>query len=422
MIERVYLLFEVLAIILGLWALHGTKKKPTIATVFYVCVELIVVSSVELGWLPPLFAYLLYLGTIILCIFEFNDKVYEACIYFVLDVVINGLIQILCALLFCLLFQTLYTDILMMLLINVSTCLIVLVIYLKMDLHKYVEVILKNSLIGKIILSVGGIVIICVFISCRKDMQIYWKDAIMMAVFGLLAFSIIFQWQKEKWMNKQKAEELKAYQKYNLIYQDLISDVRRKQHEFNNHVQAIFSMNLLAKDLDDLIERQNEYCSKIMESNAPNKLLRADISSVFAGFLYTKITQAEGKGIKVKYQINLKNIEEYISFLDLVEITGNLFDNAMDAMAEWEGKKMIEFAIHQSEESLTISISNPYFEKKTEKLEGMLEEGKSSKGKGRGLGLANVKKLVDKYHGSLDIKVVPRMDADYILFRITMPL
>ena len=83
---------------------------------------------------------------------------------------------------------------------------------------------------------------------------------------------------------------------------------------------------------------------------------------------------------------------------------------------------MIEFAIHQSEESLAISISNPYFEKKTEKLEGMLEEGKSSKGKGRGLGLANVKKLVDKYHGSLDIKVVPKMDADYILFRIIMPL
>lgn len=422
MIERVYLLFEVLAIILGLWALHGTKKKPTIATVFYVCVELIVVSSVELGWLPPLFLYVLYIGIIILCIFEFNDKVYEACIYCVLDVAMSSVLQILCALFFCLLFQTLYTDMLISLMLNVATCIVVLIIYLKVDLHKYVEIILKNSLIGKIILIVGGIAIICVFISCRKDMQIYWKDAVMMAVFGLLAFSLVFLWQKEKWMNKQKAEELKAYQKYNLIYQDLISDVRRKQHEFNNHVQAIFSMNLLAKDLDDLIERQNEYCSKIMESNAPNKLLRADISSVFAGFLYTKITQAEGKGIKVKYQINLKNIEEYISFLDLVEITGNLFDNAMDAMAEWEGKKMIEFAIHQSEESLTISISNPYFEKKTEKLEGMLEEGKSSKGKGRGLGLANVKKLVDKYHGSLDIKVVPRMDADYILFRITMPL
>ena len=422
MIERVYLLFEVLAIILGLWALHGTKKKPTIATVFYVCVELIVVSSVELGWLPPLFLYVLYIGIIILCIFEFNDKVYEACIYCVLELAMLSLLQMIFALLLCSLFQTLYTDFMITMLINMITCAVLLVVFLKCDLHKYVEPILKSNIAGKIILIGGGLIVVYIFIISRSSMQIYWKDAILIVVFAILVFSIVFQWQKEMWLNRQKAEELKAYQKYNLIYQDLISDVRRKQHEFNNHVRAISSMNLLAKDLDDLIERQNEYCSKIMKSNAPNKLLRADISSVFAGFLYTKITQAEGKDITVKYQINLKNIEEYISFLDLVEITGNLFDNAMDAMAEWEGKKMIEFAIHQSEESLAISISNPYFEKKTEKLEGMLEEGKSSKGKGRGLGLANVKKLVDKYHGSLDIKVVPKMDADYILFRIIMPL
>lgn len=422
MIERVYLLFEVLAIILGLWALHGTKKKPTIATVFYVCVELIVVSSVEMGWLPQLFSYLLYLGIIVLCIFEFGDKVYEACIYCILDTIMIGLIQTLCALFFCLLFQTLYANMLIMFLINVSVCMIILAIYLKMDLHKYVEAMLKNSLIGKLILFGGGIVVIYVFINSRNDMQIYWKDAVMVAIFGLLVFSILFLWQREKWMNKQKAEELIAYQKYNLIYKDLISDVRRKQHEFNNHVQAIFSMNLLAEDLDDLIKRQNEYCTKIMAGNTPNKLLREDIPSVFAGFLYTKITQAENKEIAVKYKISLKNIEEYISFLDLVEITGNLFDNAMEAMAEWEGKKIIDFGIYQSKESLNIEISNPYLPKREENLGVMLTEGKSSKGVGRGLGLANVKKLVDKYHGFLDIKMAEKMDADYIVFRIKMML
>lgn len=291
-----------------------------------------------------------------------------------------------------------------------------------MDLHKYVEVILKNSLIGKIILICGGFIVIYMFVICRKDMQIYWKDAVMMAVFGLLVFSILFQWQKEKWMNKQKAEELKSYQKYNLIYKDLISDVRRRQHEFNNHVQAIFSMNLLAENLEDLIDRQNEYCTKMMANNTPNKLLRQDIPSVFAGFLYTKITQAENKKITVKYRISLNNIEEYISFLDLVEITGNLFDNAMEAMAEWDGKKIIEFGIYQREESLDIEISNPYSKKESEKPEDMLEEGKSSKGEGRGLGLANVKKLVDKYHGSLDIKMIEKIDAEYIIFRIKMQL
>lgn len=181
-------------------------------------------------------------------------------------------------------------------------------------------------------------------------------------------------------------------------------------------------MNLLAEDLEDLINRQNEYCTKIMMNNTTNKLLRQDIPSVFTGFLYTKITQAESKKITVKYRISLKNIEEYVSFLDLVEITGNLFDNAMEAMEEWDGKKIIEFGIYQREESLDIEISNPYFEKTPEKPEGMLEEGRSSKGEGRGLGLANVKKLVDKYQGSLDIKMIKKIDAEYIIFKIKLQL
>lgn len=422
MIERVYLLFEVLAIILALWALHGTKKKPTIATLFYVCVELIVVSSVEMGWLPQLFLYLLYLGIIVLCIFEFGDKVYEACIYTVLDMVLLSVIQMACALFLCTLLQSLYTDIIITTLINVITCAILTLLFLKCDLHKYVNSILKSNVLGKIILIGGGVIIVYICIISRRSMQIYWKDAVLIIAFAVLVFSVALQWQKEMWLSKQKAEELMSYQKYNLIYKDLISDVRRRQHEFNNHVQAIFSMNLLAEDLEDLIDRQNEYCNKMMANNTTNKLLREDIPSVFAGFLYTKITQAENKKITVKYRISLNNIEEYISFIDLVEITGNLFDNAMEAMEEWDGKKIIEFGIFQIEESLHIEISNPYSKKKSEKLEGMMEEGKSSKGEGRGLGLSNVKKLVDKYHGSLDIKMIEKIDAEYIIFRIDMPL
>ena len=41
MIERVYLLFEIVSIILVLWILHGSKKRPGICTIIYVCLELI---------------------------------------------------------------------------------------------------------------------------------------------------------------------------------------------------------------------------------------------------------------------------------------------------------------------------------------------------------------------------------------------
>ena len=51
MIERVYLLFEIVSIILVLWILHGSKKRPGICTIIYVCLELIIVSLIGEGWI-----------------------------------------------------------------------------------------------------------------------------------------------------------------------------------------------------------------------------------------------------------------------------------------------------------------------------------------------------------------------------------
>lgn len=422
MIERVYLVFEVLAILLGLWALHGWKKRPTIVTLVYICVELIVMASIDIGWLPTFFSYILYMGIIILCVFEFGDKVYDACIYFALNIGLISIVQLICALFFCLLFQTLHTNTRITLLINIATCCILLLTYFILNLHKYVEIILKHSIISKIILLIVGILFVVMLGISRKNFQIYWKDAVQLAVFGVLIFAVIFQWQKEKWENKQKEEELKAYQKYNLVYKDLISDVRKRQHDFNNHIQAIFSMNLLAQSMEELVEKQNEYCSQIVANNTTNKLLRQDVSSVFAGFLYTKINQAEQSGITVKYRININNIEEHMSFCDLVEIIGNLFDNAIEAACVLKENKLIDFFINQREGEVEIVMSNPFIRDGLGQVEDILQEGVSTKGEGRGLGMSNVTSAVEKYHGKILIKSNKRGNVDFIVFRIRMKI
>lgn len=422
MIEKVYLLFEALAMMLGLWTLHGSKKRPGIATIIYIFAHMIIMASVELKWLPSVYSNLLYLGLIVLCIFEFEDKVYESCIYVIVNATLVGAIQMISALFICLIFEKLYADVLITFLINVTTFVVMVLIFWKLKLHKYVEIIIKSSIIGKLILC-GGIIVCAYMIWLSKiEMKIYWKDAILITAIAVFVFAVVFQWQNERWSNKQREEELKAYEKYNLIYKDLISEVRKRQHDFTNHIQAVFSMNMFATDLDDLIKEQNEYCSKIMIENTTNKLLREDIPSVFAGFLYTKISQAEKEGIQVKYRINISDIEKRISFSELVEMLGNLFDNAIEANRIIKMNKQINFLIDQGQERLMIEISNPYCWEGTNETDDMLEEGKSTKGKGRGLGLANVTKIVEKYHGTLEVKNIGNGDVEFILFRIQISL
>lgn len=420
MIERLYLLFEVLALVTGLFALHGKKKKPTIVTVAYIAVQLIIESSIEIGWLPQQIEQILYMGLIVLCMFEFDDKLYNACLYTALDVVLLGMVQLFCALIVCLAFQTLYAGPNVYLLINIATFGIFALFCKFNSITKLANLIFKNGKIGKIVLIVAVLAYLYSFGVFKEHDKIYWKTAVEMAVFVLVFTFIIFEWQKEKWTNRQREEELETYEKYNIIYKDLIQEVRRRQHDFNNHLQAIFSMNALADNLEDLVKEQNEYCAKLITENTTNKLLREDIPSVLAGFLYTKIGQAEKEGITVKYRIIVDEVEKHIRFSDLVEIIGNLFDNSIEAVVH-EEQKLIECYVEQSEDELMIEISNPCAFKTT-KADNMTADGKSTKGENRGLGLGNVKRKVEKYHGTLEIKSTDKMGVNFIIFRARMPL
>lgn len=420
MIERLYLLFEVLALVTGLFALHEKKKRPTIATIIYIAIQLIIESSIEIGWLPQQTEQILYMGLIVLCMFEFDDKLYNACLYTALDVALLGMVQLFCALIVCLAFQTLYAGPNVYLLINIATFGIFALFCKFNSITKLANLIFKNGKIGKIVLIVAVLAYLYSFGVFKEHDKIYWKTAVEMAVFVLVFTFIIFEWQKEKWTNRQREEELETYEKYNIIYKDLIQEVRRRQHDFNNHLQAIFSMNALADNLEDLVKEQNEYCAKLITENTTNKLLREDIPSVLAGFLYTKIGQAEKEGITVKYRIIVDEVEKHIRFSDLVEIIGNLFDNSIEAVVH-EEQKLIECYVEQSEDELMIEISNPCAFKTT-KADNMTADGKSTKGENRGLGLGNVKRKVEKYHGTLEIKSTDKMGVNFIIFRARMPL
>lgn len=178
-------------------------------------------------------------------------------------------------------------------------------------------------------------------------------------------------------------------------------------------------MNTVATDLKELVNWQNEYCMNILAENNTNKLLRDDVSSILAGFIYSKIEQAESKGIQVKYEIDVDGVEEHISFVDFVEIFGNLFDNAVEEVAD-KAIKMIDFSVTQDEHLLIIRIANPCDKDKSEKLQQMFLEGFSSKGEGRGLGLANVNRIVDEYEGRTQVFFVNEDGIGQIVFNILL--
>lgn len=419
MVERVYLLFEIITILIGLHVLHKGNKRPGIATMAYVALALIIASVIEAGWLHGAFVNLIYLGLIIVCKLEYGDRIFDAVVYVVMDIALLGALQMLGGVIVCGILRTNYITNEITLSIMLFTCGILLVIYKYLKLNKYVEMAFLNGTVGKVILLFGSVAGILIFGLLKSGNSISWKNIIGLPVLIIIISIILFQWQKEKFQNKQKEQELLAYERYNLVYKDLIKQVRRRQHDFNNHINAVFSMNAVATNLMELVKWQNEYCSKILTENNTNKLLRDDVSSILAGFIYTKIGQAESGGIQVKYKIDVDGVEEHISFLDFVEVFGNLFDNAVEEVRD-KKLKMIDFSVSQDEHTLLIRIANPCDREKAEKMQRMFLEGNISKGEGRGLGLVNVNRIVDKYEGRAQTFFVNESGIGQIVFNIVL--
>nr|WP_306810414.1 GHKL domain-containing protein [Paeniclostridium sordellii] len=104
---------------------------------------------------------------------------------------------------------------------------------------------------------------------------------------------------------------------------------------------------------------------------------------------------AQRKGIDTN--VYIPNIVKDINFncLDLCRILGIILDNSIEASLECENPS-ITLSIVDKENLISIIISNTYKEK-IEDISNLFKDGYSSKGKGRGIGLSNLKEILNNY-------------------------
>ena len=145
MIERVYLLFEIVSIILVLWILHGSRKCPGICTIIYVCLELIIVSLIGEGWISNYYFSLAYLGLVVVDIFEFNDNLKNSIIYIVTDYFLIFCCQLIGAVIFAIVNHTEKIPVNGAILINATVLIILLLSLIKFRLHNFFAIFWKKG-------------------------------------------------------------------------------------------------------------------------------------------------------------------------------------------------------------------------------------------------------------------------------------
>ena len=416
MIYRVSLVLEALLIIKCIHDLYGEKLKLRTELIIFMACDLILMECVYQGHLPGWCSSLIYVMLIAYCFVAFKSGIKQLIVNLVLAIVMLSVLQAIC---FCVVHScisayfganiiVLFTYLLMILVY------MVLSVWLKMNRisrffqHKYV-------LASVCMVIISAIVIACILIA-RVDMVMYGLMYALIAICVIVICIMAFGWFRNREKAISTEAQLNAYTLYGKSYENLIMEMRARQHEFDNHLNAIYSLHRVHKDYDSLVKHQKEYCKDVSENQKYAKLLRLSNTSM-AGFLYAKFIEAERNGITVEYDIKTSLVLEGIPEYKVVEVMGNLINNAMDALKDSVDKRM-SVRMYKEDDKDVIVIENVGAYIQPTVFNEMFQKGYSSKGENRGIGLYSIKQMSEEYDFKIMCSNEEYEGINWISFRI----
>lgn len=400
MIRNVVLLLEVFAFLYGFAAIYGKKMKCGIYEVVFVLVEILLFTAINEKSIPSYFIFLSYIFMGVYCIVRFDVLLKKAIVNNVIVVVIVWIVQAICYIVIS--YVILVGSALKYereLLSSVVCLMFFMFVIPYVKLKELSDFLLRqNKLLGVL----GSFIVVILgrkIWKMKKSGTIYANDYVPIIYFFLLLIVLIWEWQKAKSEAERKKAQLEMNELYYDAYEDLIRSIREKQHDFKNHINAVAGMIYMNNSYEELVDKQKKYFEEVLGEMEEVSLLTLVENPLLSGFLVRKIREAETKGICVTRNCIWKSKEMRLPEYKLVEMMGILLDNAMEATEKLKDNRNIQVNLGQEEELLLFSVVNTH-DGKPLSAESF-DVGHSSKGKGRGLGLAKLRRLTEEAGGGI---------------------
>lgn len=425
-------LIELFAFLYCLAELFGSKLKISIHMAVCIIVDMFLITGINDYGFPEYFQPLCYIIMFLYGLLYYGESIKVTLVNCFLAAAIMAVMQLLA--LFPMYLYYLYSmryehniisaiNSINELLINIVCLVIIILCSYKMKLKRLSDFFIKRN---KLIVGVSVFILCGLGISFYRmaDEGIILNEAyVQMVYFVLIFLFIIYEWQKSRMDAEKKKAQLELNKLYYDAYDQLIMLVRERQHDMKNHINAILSLVYTIDNYDELIAKQKEYCGYVIEQNEKTKLVLSSGNPLIAGFLYSKMREAESHKITFDYQIGIKKAETVIPEYELIEMASILLDNAIEAlnnMNEEEFPRKIDFSIKETEDGMELIVANtsPHYEE--DLIEHFFEPGYSSKGQNRGIGLSKLKRLIQNNKGSIIVYNEQRDNTNYLTFEVKL--
>lgn len=415
-VKNVCLLLEALSIVICLHHLYGEKFRLDIATISFLSIDMIIMTAINYLGLSKTYTMIIYPIIVLYCGIRFGFRMKALIVNIVLCVILVGTIQIIVSFPFCTLGDTtLFTD-LKLLSMNCISVLITLFVLPLLKIKKFSFYVRERSTIFLITICICIVMILFWLISYKKFRFLELEQAVLLFASFIFIFILSGELNKYKIKSKEIETALKMQTVYADSFQGLIDSIRLRQHEFNNHIHTIYTMHYTHHTYEELVNVQKNYCDSITEEKRFYKLLSCG-NPVFAGFLYGRFSEFDKAGIDVSYEISVKGFEVGIPIYKIVEILGDLMNNAVEALlADSERNKLHVVVVEANRFYIEVRNESNYIEYNN--LAQFFDKGYSQKGENRGLGLYNVKQICDEYKMEILCQNVEIDENNWLTFQI----
>lgn len=314
-------------------------------------------------------------------------------------------------------FSITINELLMGILANCIICILV-ICWKEEYIFKFAREIIKSR--GLILLLLFCIYLFYILYTYNQ-LNFIHKSMTVQALIGIIgAGGISALWVNAENEKRNKAKEIQLYKLYNKTFEEAIATIRSRQHEFDNHINAIKCLQLTIENPNELAKAQKEYCEKVLADNSFNNLLKLHTEPILTGFLYSKFMSARKQGICVVHEVHAIELKENVEINELIEIIGILWDNAIEALLDLDdvNKIVIVKIIKEGDRKISVEIANKSYKYLNSDIEKFCKRGYSTKGEGRGIGLFRVKKIVCKYKADFHIQNIDYNGENYLSFKI----
>lgn len=212
----------------------------------------------------------------------------------------------------------------------------------------------------------------------------------------------------------KKTEEYNQLKFYTEIIENLVESSNKFRHDYRN-IMLTFDGYLRNNEIEQL-KKYYQSIVQIASEKTDNSFyqLKNIKDPGIKGLLTTKLNEIATKNIRLDFEAKTL-IDIKMDMLDFSRILGVFIDNAGEA-AKLAEDQHIRMGFVEYEKSLVFLIANTYFEKPDLKI--IFNSGASSKGENRGIGLANVREIIDSKYENVSLNTYLR--DGYFIQELTM--